>query len=229
MRHLQHLFANNRGWAARAVARDPQFFARLAGQQAPEYLWIGCSDSRVPANEIVDLLPGELFVHRNVANIVVHTDLNCLSVLQFAVDVLRVRHVIVCGHYGCGGVRAALTNARLGLIDNWLRHVQDVRERHDAMIAALPDGEARVDRLCELNVIEQVRHVCETTIVQDAWSRGQPLVVHGLVYGLGDGLLRDLQVSMAELGDLGTVYPEAVAAAGRREPGVIGVRRQHDA
>jgi carbonic anhydrase len=171
MRHLQHLFANNRAWAARATESDPQFFRRLASQQAPEYLWIGCSDSRVPANEIVDLLPGELFVHRNVANLVVHTDLNCLSVLQFAVDVLQVRHVIVCGHYGCGGVRAALNNARLGLIDNWLRHVQDVRERHEPMLAALPEGDPRVDRLCELNVIEQVRHVCETTIVQDGWAR----------------------------------------------------------
>jgi len=225
MRHLQHLFANNRAWASRVTADDPQFFVRLAGQQAPEYLWIGCSDSRVPASEIVDLLPGELFVHRNVANIVVHTDLNCLSVLQFAVDVLKVRHVIVCGHYGCGGVRAALTNARLGLIDNWLRHVQDVRERHEALVAQLSEGEPRVDRLCELNVIEQVRHVCETTIVQDAWVRGQPLVVHGLVYGLGDGRLRDLEVSMGEFADIGPVYQSALAATRERLPGVIGLRR----
>jgi carbonic anhydrase len=225
MRHLQHLFANNRAWAARVTEGDPQFFRRLASQQAPGYLWIGCSDSRVPANEIVDLLPGELFVHRNVANLVVHTDLNCLSVLQFAVDVLQVRHVIVCGHYGCGGVRAALNNARLGLIDNWLRHVQDVRERHEEMLALLPDGDPRVDRLCELNVIEQVRHVCETTIVQDAWGRGQPLVVHGLVYGLGDGLLRDLQVSMAGVAEIVPVYQSALASARDRFPGHIGTRR----
>lgn len=221
MSHLSALFENNRAWAARATAEDPGFFARLASQQAPEYLWIGCSDSRVPANQIVGLLPGELFVHRNVANIVVHTDLNCLSVLQFAVDVLRVRHVIVCGHYGCGGVRAALDDARLGLIDNWLRHVQDVRERNERLVASVPPGEARVDRLCELNVIEQVRHVCETTIVQDAWARGQRLAVHGLVYGLGDGLLRDLGVSMAELGDVGEVYRTALAAAAGRPPGEI--------
>ena len=223
MRHLQHLFANNRAWAARVTADDPEFFARLAGQQAPEYLWIGCSDSRVPANEIVGLLPGELFVHRNVANLVLHTDLNCLSVLQFAVDVLRVRQVIVCGHYGCGGVRAALTNARLGLIDNWLLHVQDVRERHESLVAETPEGEPRVDRLCELNVIEQVRHVCETTIVQDAWARGQPLAVHGLVYGLGDGRLRDLQVSVSALAELGAVYRSAVAAT--RLPALAGQRR----
>ena len=222
MHVLQDLFANNRAWAARVTARDPQFFARLSSQQAPQYLWIGCSDSRVPANEIVDLLPGELFVHRNVANLVVHTDLNCLSVLQFAVDVLRVRHVIVCGHYGCGGVHAALTSARLGLIDNWLRHVQDVRERHEALLSELPDVGARVDRLCELNVIEQVRHVGETTIVQDAWHRGQPLFIHGLVYGLGDGLLRDLQVSLGALADLPGVYHAAVDQARGRLPGVIG-------
>ena len=225
MRHLQHLFANNRAWAARVTAADPQFFSRLASQQAPEYLWIGCSDSRVPANEIVDLLPGELFVHRNVANLVVHTDLNCLSVLQFAVDVLKVRHVIVCGHYGCGGVRAALNNARLGLSDNWLRHVQDVRERHAALLAQLPEGDPRVDRLCELNVIDQVRHVCQTTIVQDAWGRGQPLAVHGLVYGLGDGRLRDLEVSMTETAEMERTYQSALASAEERIPGVIGRRR----
>lgn len=221
MHQLSALFQNNRAWAARTTAEDPQFFARLASQQAPAYLWIGCSDSRVPANQIVGLLPGELFVHRNVANIVVHTDLNCLSVLQFAVDVLRVRHVIVCGHYGCGGVRAALLGQRLGLIDNWLRHVQDVHERHEGLVTPLPEGDLRVDRLCELNVIEQVRHVCETTIVQDAWARGQPVSVHGLVYGLGDGLLRDLRVSMAALADLAPAYRSALAAAGRRPPGAL--------
>ncbi len=192
MRSLSQLFANNRTWATEITRRDPGFFARLSRQQAPDYLWIGCSDSRVPANQIVDVPPGELFVQRNVANIVVHTDLNCLSTLQYAVDVLRVRHVIVCGHYGCGGVLAALRDDRLGLIDNWLRHVQDVLHRHRAQIEALPTEAERHHRLCELNVIEQVVHVAETTIVRDAWARGQELAIHGWIYGLGDGLLRDL-------------------------------------
>ena len=191
MSGLSHLFDNNRKWAAEVTAAHPDFFQRLAAQQAPEYLWIGCSDSRVPANEIVGLLPGELFVHRNVANVVVHTDLNCLSVLQYAVDVLKVRHVIVCGHYGCGGVKSALDEAKLGLIDNWLRHVQDVARVHAPDLEGL-DGAVRVDRLCELNVIAQARHVCETTIVQDAWARGQALDVHAWVYGLSDGRLSDL-------------------------------------
>ena len=195
MTTLDHLFVNNRNWSQRIKARDPKFFDTLAQQQSPKYLWIGCSDSRVPANEIVDLLPGELFVHRNVANVVVHTDLNCLSVLQYAVDVLSVEHVIVCGHYGCGGVRAALSGASLGLIDNWLRHVQDIRDRHTAEIDDAGDEPARVDRLCELNVVAQVRNVCQTTIVQDAWRRGQALTVHGWVYSLQDGLLRDLFVT----------------------------------
>ena len=194
MNDLPELFANNRRWAAECVARRPDFFERLKSQQAPQYLWIGCSDSRVPANDIVGLMPGELFVHRNVANVVVHTDLNCLSVLQFAVDVLRVRHIIVCGHYGCGGVRAAIEGSKLGLIDNWLRHVTDVAEKHAAALASLPE-ERRLDRLCELNVAEQVANVRQTTIVEDAWARGQPLTVHGVVYGLQDGLLRDLRVS----------------------------------
>lgn len=193
---LNQLFENNRAWASRVTAAQPEFFARLAAQQAPEYLWIGCSDSRVPANEIVGLLPGELFVHRNVANLVVHTDLNCLSVLQFAVDVLRVRHVIVCGHYRCGGVLAALEDGRLGLIDNWLRHVQAVKRQHAALLASLPQAD-RADRLCELNVIEQVVHVAETTVVQDAWSRGQPLAIHGWIYDVADGLLRDLDTLVA--------------------------------
>ena len=191
------LFENNRAWAARMVRAEPRFFARLEAQQAPQYLWIGCSDSRVPANEIVDLAPGEVFVHRNVANVVVHTDLNCLSVIQFAVDVLKVRHVIVCGHYGCGGVNAALTKQRHGLIDNWLRHVQDVHEQHRASLEAIADDKARADRLCELNVVEQVSNVCRTSIVQDAWARGQPLAVHGWIYGLHDGLLRDLDVTVS--------------------------------
>jgi carbonic anhydrase len=193
---LSHLFDNNRQWAAKVTAAHPGFFEQLAAQQAPSYLWIGCSDSRVPANEIVGLLPGELFVHRNVANVVVHTDLNCLSVLQYAVDVLRVRDVIVCGHYGCGGVRAALDHARLGLIDNWLRHIQDVAKVQAPALDGL-QGEARMDRLCELNVVEQVRHVCETTVVQDAWDRGQVLNVHGWIYGLSDGRLRDLGFNSA--------------------------------
>jgi carbonic anhydrase len=191
------LFANNRRWAQRLKTRDPQFFDTLAQQQTPKYLWIGCADSRVPANEIVDLLPGEMFVHRNVANVVVHTDLNCLSVLQYAVDVLTVEHVIVCGHYGCGGVRAALSSASLGLIDNWLRHVQDVRDQHRGVLEQIADDQARMDRLCELNVVAQVRHVSQTTIVQDAWRRGQLLSVHGWIYSLQDGLLQDLHVTQS--------------------------------
>jgi len=188
---LSHLFDNNRKWAADVTAAHPGFFQKLVAQQAPSYLWIGCSDSRVPANEIVGLLPGELFVHRNVANVVVHTDLNCLSVLQYAVDVLKVRHVIVCGHYGCGGVKSATDGVKLGLIDNWLRHVQDVANTQSAALDGL-EGDARVDRLCELNVVEQARHVCETTVIQDAWQRGQDVRVHGWIYGLSDGRLRDL-------------------------------------
>jgi carbonic anhydrase len=184
--------ANNRRWAAEMVAREPDFFAQLTAQQAPAYLWIGCSDSRVPANQIVGLPPGQMFVHRNVANVVVPTDLNCLSVLQYAVDVLRVRHLIVCGHYGCGGVQAALEGARLGLIDNWLHHVQEVRRKYARHLDALPGPAARADRLCELNVLEQAVHVCETTIVQDAWARGQDLAIHGWIYRLDDGLIRDL-------------------------------------
>ena len=190
------LFRNNRAWAERMLAGDRRFFAKLAEQQAPQYLWIGCSDSRVPANEIVGLAPGELFVHRNVANVVVHTDLNCLSVMQFAVDVLKIRHIIVCGHYGCSGVNAALMKERHGLVDNWLRHIQDVRQQHRALLEGLGDVRAMANRLCELNVIEQVSNVCRTSIVQDAWSRGQELTVHGWIYGLQDGLLRDLGPSV---------------------------------
>ncbi len=215
MRALPELFANNRRWAAAMVEREPRFFAQLSAQQAPAYLWIGCSDSRVPANEIVGLRPGELFVHRNVANVVVHTDLNCLSVLQFAVDVLRVRHVIVCGHYGCGGVRAALDGAKLGLIDNWLRHVQDVRAKYRALLDDVGDPVDRADRLCELNVLEQALHVCETTVVQDAWARGQALAVHGWIYGLGDGLLRDLGLCVSAPDELASEIGNAVASLGR--------------
>ena len=194
MTDLGELFERNQAWAKATAARDPDFFATLAEQQSPAYLWIGCSDSRVPANQILDLRPGDVFVHRNVANVVVHTDLNCLSVLQYAVEVLRVRDVIVCGHYGCGGVAAAVEGTRHGLIDNWLRHVADVAESHAAELAAL-GNEERLARLCELNVVEQVANVCGTTIVQDAWARGEDLTVHGLVYDLEDGLLRDLDVS----------------------------------
>jgi carbonic anhydrase len=212
MRTLKQLFANNRQWAARVTAGDPQFFATLSRQQSPRYLWIGCADSRVPANEIVGLRPGELFVHRNVANVVVHTDLNCLAVLQYAVDVLRVEHVIVCGHYGCGGVQAADANLSLGLVDNWLRHVQDVRERHRAVLDGCRDAAERVDRLCELNVIEQVRNVCQTTVVQDAWRRGQTLSVHGWIYALRDGLLRDLALTVTAPGEVEERYARALAA-----------------
>ena len=195
MKQLPHLFESNRAWVERTKRADPQFFSKLAEQQSPEYLWIGCSDSRVPANTIVGLMPGELFVHRNVGNVVVHTDLNCLSVLQFAIDVLKVRHVIVCGHYGCGAVRAALNDERTGLSENWLRHIQDVRDRHGARIAAESDERKRQRLLCELNVVEQVANVCRTSIVEDAWARAQPLWVHGWIYGIEDGLLRDLDVT----------------------------------
>ncbi|MFM9971760.1 MAG: carbonate dehydratase [Burkholderiales bacterium] len=194
MKNLPNLFDNNRAWAEKILEGDPEFFEKLSRQQSPEYLWIGCSDSRVPANQIVGLLPGELFVHRNVANVVVHTDLNCLSVMQFAVDVLKVRHIIVCGHYGCGGVHAALYRQRLGLVDNWLRHVQDVRTKYEGELRALPEGKEQLDRLCEYNVIEGVANVCQTTIVRDAWERGQELAVHGWIYGIQNGLLRDLNV-----------------------------------
>ena len=214
MRVLSHLFANNRAWAEEMARREPEFFARLARQQAPQYLWIGCSDSRVPANQIVGLLPGEMFVHRNVANLVVHTDLNCLSALQFAVEALRVRHVIVCGHYGCGGVLAALRDDHLGLIDNWLRHVQDVRAKHDGRLARLPSEVLRHQRLCELNVIEQVANVCRTTVVREAWARGQQLAVHGWIYGLDDGLLRDLAMCVTAESELSACYEAACAALG---------------
>jgi carbonic anhydrase len=213
MRFLRHLLANNRAWAADMTRREPDFFARLAGQQAPQYLWIGCADSRVPANQIVGLLPGEMFVHRNVANVVVHTDLNCLAAIQYAVDVLRVGHIIVCGHYGCGGVLSALRDQKLGLIDNWLRHVQDVRSRHRAPLAALASEEQQHDRLCELNVIEQVVNVSQTTIVREAWARGQELAVHGWIYRLTDGLLRDLGVCVTAEAELIDRYESALAAA----------------
>jgi len=215
MQYLPELFENNRRWAAERLASDPQFFARLAGLQTPPYLWIGCSDSRVPANDIVGLLPGELFVHRNVANVVVHSDLNCLSVIQYAVDVLKVRHVMVVGHYGCGGVRAALEDAQFGLIDNWLRHVRDVCAAHRELVAAAPAGESRVNRLCELNVLEQAANVCETTVVRDAWARGQVLSVHGWVYGLEDGLLRDLGFAVSAASGVQAALNAALGALAR--------------
>jgi carbonic anhydrase len=212
MRTPHHLFENNRAWAARIRQRDPNFFLELSRQQSPAYLWIGCSDSRVPANEIVGLLPGELFVHRNIANLVVHTDLNCLSVMQFAVDILQVRHIIVCGHYGCSGVQAALRRVRLGLSDNWLRHVQDVRQKHHEYLARMVNEADASDRLCELNVIEQVANVCQTTIMRDAWERGQELAVHGWVYGLEDGHLRDLNVTVTDFPQALDVYQAAISA-----------------
>ena len=210
MRVLSDLFARNRAWAAEMTRQDPEFFARLARQQAPQYLWIGCSDSRVPANQIVGLPPGEMFVHRNVANVVVHADVNCLSAMQFAVDMLHVRHIIVCGHYGCGGVLAALRDERLGLVDNWLRHVQDVRWKHRPELEALSGERERHRRLCELNVVEQVLNVSQTTVVREAWSRGQALAVHGWIYDVADGLLRDLDICL-------TAESEAVAAAVARQ------------
>ena len=199
---LAPLLDNNRAWSEAMRTEDAEFFSRLVAQQAPEYLWIGCADSRVPANEIVGLLPGELFVHRNVANVVVHTDLNCLSVLQYAVEVLKVKHVIVCGHYGCGGVRAAMLNQKLGLINNWLRHVQDVHQKYEPQVTALGDEDLRADRLCELNVIEQVVNVCQTTVIEGAWERGQQLSVHGWIYRLSNGRIRDLGMSVNETEDI---------------------------
>ncbi len=209
MHPLSSLLDNNRAWSERTRRRDPEFFLRLSRQQSPRYLWIGCSDSRVPANEIVGLDPGELFVHRNVANVVVHSDLNCLSVIQFATDVLKVRHIIVVGHSGCGGVVAALENRRIGLADNWIRHVQDVRNRHAAWLETLPAAR-RVDALCELNVVEQALNVCQTTVVQEAWQRGQELVVHGWVYGLHNGLLRDLKITVPNAAAMAGAFDEAV-------------------
>jgi carbonic anhydrase len=213
MENLQHLFDNNRRWSEKIRKQIPDFFLKLSQQQSPTYLWIGCADSRVPANEIVDMLPGELFVHRNIANVVVHTDLNCLSVMQFAVDVLRVKHIIVCGHYGCSGVHAALHRDRIGLADNWLQHVQDVRHKHERRLECVPaEGPDRCDRLCELNVIEQVANVCRTMIVRDAWSRAQELTVHGWIYGLKDGLLRDLKCTATDPDSAASGYRAALAA-----------------
>ncbi len=207
---LEQLFSNNRAWAQTMVAKDADFFKRLVSQQAPEYLWIGCSDSRVPANDIVNLLPGELFVHRNVANVVVHTDLNCLSVIQFAIDLLKVKHILVVGHYGCSGIHAALTDKRVGLADNWLRHVKDVHQKHERYLGDAIPTTKRQDRLCELNVIEQVVNVCETTIVQDAWARGQDLTIHGWAYRLESGLVNDLGMSSSSIEEMTERYAKSV-------------------
>ncbi|MBI5255068.1 MAG: carbonate dehydratase [Burkholderiales bacterium] len=212
---LHELFEKNRDWAAATEAREPGFFTRLLNQQAPQYLWIGCADSRVPANELVGLLPGELFVHRNVANLLVHTDLNALSVVQYAVDALRVKHIIVVGHSNCGGVRTALFNHRAGLVDNWLRHVQDVRDQHLAFLDPLEPAQ-RVNALVELNVLEQARNVCRTSIVQDAWQRGQEVVVHGWVYGLHNGLLEDLTLTVSHADQVGPAYENALQRVKQR-------------
>ncbi|HEX5874515.1 MAG TPA: carbonate dehydratase [Pyrinomonadaceae bacterium] len=213
MKDLKRLLEQNRAWAESIKASDPEFFPNLARQQTPKFLWIGCSDSRVPSTQLVGMVPGELFVHRNVANVVVHTDFNCLSVMQYAVDVLKVEHIIVCGHHGCGGVKAALDNPQLGLIDNWLRHVQDVVHQHQASLAKIDDEDKRLDRLCELNVIEQVVNVARTTIVQGAWERGQELAIHGWIYDLEDGLLRDLGVSIDNAEELPAAYEVALSNA----------------
>jgi len=216
---LKELFESNRRWSEEIQASTPGFFSRLLKQQTPQYLWIGCADSRVPANEILGLLPGDVFVHRNVANVVVHSDLNALSVMQFAVDMLKVRHIMVVGHYGCGGVMAALQNLRIGLADNWIRHVQDVRNKHRTWIDGMPDEEMRLRALCELNVLEQSLNVCETTVVQDAWQRGQEVVVHGWVYGLHNGLLEDLRITVAGAGDVMPAYGLALGALKERFDG----------
>jgi carbonic anhydrase len=212
MADLKEVLERNRLWAERMHAQDPDFFASLSSIQTPSILWIGCSDSRVPANQITGHQPGEVFVHRNVANVVVHTDLNCLSVMQYAVDVLKVRHIIVCGHYGCTGVKAALEGQSLGLIDNWLRHVEDVRDQHQSLLDVLPDDRARWARLCELNVIEQVLHVTQTTVMRDVWARGQECTVHGWIYGLEDGRLRDLGVTSASASEGIELYRAALRA-----------------
>lgn len=210
MRILPELIANNRKWADDISEQDPEFFSSLAKKQTPEYLWIGCADSRVPANQIIGLLPGEVFVHRNIANVVIHTDFNCLSVIEFAVAVLKVKHIIVCGHYGCGGVKAASQNHHLGLIDNWLRHIRDVRQKHDAVLRVIGDENEKLDRLCELNVVEQAHNVCHTTVVQEAWEKGQELAVHGWIYAIQDGLIRDMNVTITGPDEISEAYKVAI-------------------
>ncbi|MFH2128819.1 MAG: carbonate dehydratase [bacterium] len=209
MRVLKKIFDQNRKWAEKVKETDPLFFSKLSEQQNPEYLWIGCSDSRVPANQIVDMLPGQIFVHRNIANVVAHTDLNCLSVIQFAVEILRVKHIIVCGHYDCGGVQAAWENKEHGLIDNWLQNIKDVQRFHKARIDSLPSEKERIDLLCELNVMEQVVNVCHTTIVQSAWKMKQELAVHGWIYSVRNGILKDLNICITDPEEIpDTQYPE---------------------
>ena len=214
MQTLKALIDRNRTWATGVKAQDPDFFTKLSKQQSPQYLWIGCSDSRVPANQIVGLLPGEIFVHRNVGNIVVHTDFNCLSVIQYAVAVLKVKHIILCGHYGCGGVQAALGSSQLGLIDNWLRHIKDVFCKHEPALSLIADDHSRLNRLCELNVIEQVNNICHTTMIQEAWRAGQPLSVHGWIYGIDNGLLHDLNVCISKQAEIDPIYRMATHQGG---------------
>ncbi len=214
MKKLDKLIAGNKTWSESLRAKHPEFFEELSKQQNPEYLWIGCSDSRVPSTQLVGMSPGEMFVHRNVANVVVHTDLNCLAVIQYAVDVLRVKHIIVCGHYGCGGVKAAMNDSRLGLIDNWLRHIQDVAEKHESLLNKIEDENARFDKLCELNVIEQTINVCQTTVVQTAWAEGLEFTVHGLIYSLQDGLLRDLNIGITNEAELQAARQKAISQSG---------------
>ena len=206
MKELKHIFENNKKWAESIKQEDPTFFDKLAEQQAPEILWIGCSDSRVPATEIANMMPGEIFVHRNIANVVVHTDLNCLSVIQYAVDVLKVKHIVVCGHYGCGGVLASMTNKSHGLIDNWLRHIRDIYQHNKAEVDAIEDESERKNRMCELNVFQQVANLCHTTIVQDAWNAGQKLTVHGWIYDIKDGILKDLNLCINTIDQLPSSY-----------------------
>ena len=210
MKSLKHLFDNNKNWANRILKVDPCFFQKLSKQQNPEYLWIGCSDSRVPANEIVDLMPGELFVHRNVGNLVVHTDFNCLSVIEYAVEALKVKHIIVCGHYGCGGVQAAMKNEHHALIDNWLRNIQQVYKKHDSYLKSIDDEKLVLKKLCELNIIEQVMNVCDTTIIQKAWKNSFPINVHGWIYGINDGLLNDLGITISAKAEIETNYNQAL-------------------
>lgn len=218
MKTLDELFQNNREWSEKIRSQDPEFFAKLSRQQTPNYMWIGCADSRVPANQIMGLLPGDVFVHRNIANLVIHTDLNCLSVMQFAVDILKVKHIIVVGHYGCSGVQAAMRRMRVGLADNWLRHLQDVHEKHQHTLMHMAGESQAADRLCELNVVEQVQNVCQTSIARDAWDRGQELHVHGWIYGIADGLARDLHTTVSDFREAAPVYKAAVAKLSQSRP-----------
>ena len=221
---LDHLFDSNRAWARDVEQRTPGFFSRLQQQQSPEYLWIGCSDSRVPANEICGVLPGEMFVHRNVANVVAHSDLNCLSVMEFAIDMLKVKHIMVVGHYGCGGVRAAMDDLRIGIVDNWIRHVKDVSNTHLDWLNTVPEGTLRYDALCELNVLQQCFNVCQTTMVEDAWARGQEIVVHGWVYGIQNGLINDLRMSVKSSVDVVPAYEQAVAQLRERYAAAVAAQ-----